>query len=218
MEEVLLKKMEEDAVAGGLKLHRSRLDANTELKEQIQELPWDKRPVILIGGSFNSEKRATRVMKEGSEQIRELMEKLDPEENFFVIGHKVSGYEKYLVDHNEKNFRIFAIVPALISAEEKRRLLEAGVNIRVSTEIEGMGIYKSFNYEIFERRPSVVLGFDGNSAGANLIQEAKNGKGRAQILIWEKSATLREKAVSLEGYVRFFDKNHPLSELVAEAE
>jgi hypothetical protein len=212
MEEVLLKKMEEAAV-GGLKLHRSRLDANTELKEQIHELPWDKMPVILMGGSFNSEKRATRVMKEGSEQIRALMEKLDPEEYFFVIGHKMNGYEKYLVDHNEKEFRIFAIVPALITAEEKRKLLEAGVSIRVSTEIEGMGIYKSFNYEIFERRPSVVLGFDGNSAGANLIQEAKNGKGRAQIYIWDKSATLREKAVSLEGYVNFFDKNNQLTDM-----
>ena len=212
MEEVLLKKME-DAAVGGLKLHRSRLDANTELKEQIHELPWDKMPVILMGGSFNSEKRATRVMKEGSEQIRALMEKLDPEEYFFVIGHKMNGYEKYLVDHNEKEFRIFAIVPALITAEEKRKLLEAGVSIRVSTEIEGMGIYKSFNYEIFERRPSVVLGFDGNSAGANLIQEAKNGKGRAQIYIWDKSATLREKAVSLEGYVNFFDKNNQLTDM-----
>lgn len=69
-----------------------------------------------------------------------------------------------------------------------------------------MGIYKSFNYEIFERRPSVLLGFDGNSAGANLIQEAKNGKGKARILIWEKSSALREKARSLEGYVHFFDK------------
>ena len=33
----------------------------------------------------------------------------------------------------------------------------------ISTESEELGIYKSFNYEIFERRPSVVLAFDGNS-------------------------------------------------------
>ena len=68
-----------------------------------------------------------------------------------------------------------------------------------------MGIYKSFNYEIFERRPSIVIGFDGNSAGANLIQEAKNGKGKASIFVYSGSKGLKEKAESLEGYVTFFE-------------
>lgn len=79
------------------------------------------------------------------------------------------------------------------------------VRIRVSTESQAMGIYKSFNYEIFERRPSVVVAFDGNSAAENLIQEAKNGKGDAKILVWERAGALRRKAVSLEGYVRLFE-------------
>jgi len=67
-----------------------------------------------------------------------------------------------------------------------------------------MGIYKSFNYEIFERRPSLVICFDGNSAVENLIQEARNGKGKAAIFVWERAQSLRRKALSLEGYVHIF--------------
>ena len=64
-----------------------------------------------------------------------------------------------------------------------------------------MGIYKSFNYEIFERRNSVLFAFDGNSSIANLIQEARNGKGNTYIYIYPNSPLLRAKASSLEGYV-----------------
>ena len=93
----------------------------------------------------------------------------------------------------------------MLDPAEIRRLKKAGVSIRVSPESEDMGIYKSFNYEIFERRPSIVIGFDGNSAGANLIQEAKNGKGKASIFVYSGSKGLKEKAESLEGYVSFFE-------------
>ena len=103
----------------------------------------------------------------------------------------------------------------MLTREECRQLEEAGVRIRISTESESMGIYKSFNYEIFERRPSLLIGFDGNSAGENMIQEAKNGKGKAGIFIWEKSRTLREKASSLEGYVWFFNSKKPLADQVS---
>lgn len=206
LEETLLDEMEK-ATVGNMSLKGKRaLDANREFSSQIRELPWDKTPVVLLGGSFNTEKRATRVTEEGIKQLTEAMEFLNPEEAFFCIGHKLSGYEKYLLEHNEKKFDIFAFVPSLVSASAAKNLQEAGVSIRVSTEGEGMGIYKSFNYEIFERRPSLVLAFDGNSAAQNMIQEAKNGKGRAAILIWEKSKTLREKALSLEGYISFFSE------------
>jgi adenosine deaminase len=216
-EDVLLGKMEEaEARSGGLRLRRNhRVDANTELKDSIRELPWDRLPVILMGGSFNSEKRATRITEEGGRQLDALLESLNPEEVFFVIGNRLRGYEKYLLEHNEKGFLIYAFVPSLVTREECRQLEEAGVRIRVSTESEGMGIYKSFNYEIFERRPSLLIGFDGNSAGENMIQEAKNGKGKAGIFIWEKSRTLREKASSLEGYVRFFNSKKPLADQVS---
>ena len=73
-----------------------------------------------------------------------------------------------------------------------------------------MGIYKSFNYEIFERRPSVVVAFDGNSAAINLIQEAKNGKGKSSIFVWSGSKNLMQKAKSLQGYVYSFDSETPL--------
>ena len=151
---------------------------------------------------------------EGTQEIDRLLMNLDPEETFFVVGHKMSGYEKYLVEQNThlgNPFKIYAFVTSLISKEEGKRLLEADVNIRVSPESEGMGLYKSFNYEIFERRPSILLGFDGNSAGANLIQEAKNGKGHAGIYVWDKCLALRQKAESLEGYVTFFGEGNPLS-------
>ena len=64
-----------------------------------------------------------------------------------------------------------------------------------------MGIYKSFNYEIFERRNCTLFAFDGNSSIANLVQEARNGKGQARIFVYPKSPMLKAKAASLEGYV-----------------
>ncbi len=206
LEGFLLARMEKAEQTGrGVSLARNRrLDANQELKDRIAELPWDKTPVILMGGSFNTENRTTRVTEEGQEILDRILRRLDPEEYFFVIGHKMSGYEKYLVDNNKRGYTIFSIVPSRITPKIRESLLSSDVSIRVSTESEGMGIYKSFNYEIFERRPSLVLGFDGNSAGINLIQEAKNGKGHAKIYVWEKCRALKEKAQSLEGYVKFF--------------
>ncbi|MGI6117706.1 MAG: adenosine deaminase [Bilifractor sp.] len=196
-----------------IRLGRSRkADANTELAPMIRELPWDAMPVIVAGGSFNTAKRTTRVSEEGIRQLESLMNTLSPEEAFFVIGYRMSGYEKYLLDHNQKGFRIFCFVPSRVTAAEEKRICESRVTVRVSTESEGMGIYKSFNYEIFERRPSIVICFDGNSAAENLIQEAKNGKGRAAIFVWDRASSLRKKAQSLKGYVRFFGNGAPLSE------
>ena len=73
--------------------------------------------------------------------------------------------------------------------------------IRISTESQEMGIYKSFNYEIFERRNCALFAFSGNSSIANLVQEARNGKGRTWIFVHPKSAMLKAKAKSLDGYV-----------------
>ena len=67
--------------------------------------------------------------------------------------------------------------------------------------------FKSFNYEIFERRKSVVIAFDGNSPVLNLVQEAKNGKGKSKIYVNQENQLLREKANSLEGYVIPFGLN-----------
>ena len=112
------------------------------------------------------------------------------------------------MENNKKGFTIYAVVPSLLSDKEIEKLKKAKDKIRVSTESEGMGIYKSFNYEIFERRPSLVVAFDGNSAAANLIQEARNGKGKSAILVWSRSKTLQQKANSLQGYVEIFDEEN----------
>lgn len=191
---------------------RKLLDSNTELEDQIEELPWDRMPVVVAGGSFNTQKRTTRVTPEGTELVEKMVEQLSPREYFFVLGHTLQGYERHLLVCNRKRaeegkepFRIFCFVPARLTKTQLQRLKKENVRIRVSTESQAMGIYKSFNYEIFERRPSVVVAFDGNSAAENLIQEAKNGKGDAKILVWERAGALRRKAVSLEGYVRLFE-------------
>jgi len=213
MEEVLLEKMQAVTISKAKAKSAPKLDANTELKDQIEEITWDRTPVVLLGGSFNTENRTTKISANAIKQMDDMLEYMSPDEVCFVIGHKLSGYEKYLLDHNDKGFRIYSFVPALITKKEAEKIKEADVKVRVSIESEGMGIYKSINYEIFERRPSVVVAFDGNSAAANLIQEAKNGKGHSAILIWNHSKTLMQKAKSLHGYVYSFDGEIPLTDI-----
>ena len=75
------------------------------------------------------------------------------------------------------------------------------MKVRVAIEAEAMGVYKSISYEIFKRRESTLIALDGNSAGANLIQEAKNAKYKCRICVYSRSRVLKSKAESLEGYV-----------------
>ena len=118
-----------------------------------------------------------------------------------MVGHKLLGHEKYLVQNNRR-FDIYSIIPSLMDKKQIKRLEQADIKgIRLSTESQEMGIYKSFNYEIFERRNCALLAFDGNSSVANLVQEARNGKGKARIFVYPKSAMLKAKAASLQGYV-----------------
>ena len=94
------------------------------------------------------------------------------------------------------------------------KLAKANIKgIRISTEAQEMGIYKSFNYEIFERRNCALFAFDGNSAIANLVQEARNGKGRTRIFVYPKSTMLKAKAHSLHGYVTI---NASVDEVIAK--
>ncbi|NLD84054.1 MAG: adenosine deaminase, partial [Clostridiales bacterium] len=85
---------------------------------------------------------------------------------------------------------------------EKNKLVKAGVGVVVSIEDSGMGLYKSFSDEIFNRMPSALLAFDGNSAALNLIQDARNGSQKCRIFISPRSRGLTAKARMLEGYVR----------------
>ena len=170
-------------------------------KSRIADLPWDKYPVIIAGGSFTSDTASTKVSESDRQLLQALLDQLDPEKVFFVVGHKLLGHEKYIVQNNQK-FDVYSIIPSLMSPKQMQKLLRANLKgIRISTESQEMGIYKSFNYEIFERRNCVLLAFDGNSSIANLVQEARNGKGRAWIYVYPKSAMLKAKAKSLEGYV-----------------
>lgn len=170
-------------------------------KERIVELPWDKYPVIIAGGSFTSGNASAKLSDRDREVLDALLDRLDPNKVFFVVGHRLSGHERYIVENN-RGFDIYSIIPALMDEKQMRRLSQAEIKgIRISTESQEMGIYKSFNYEIFERRNCVLMAFDGNSAIANLVQEARNGKGRAYIFAYPKSAMLKAKATSLEGYV-----------------
>jgi len=217
IEDVLLEKMQTVKIAS-VKSSKGQaiLDSNTELKEQISEITWDRLPVVLLGGSFNTESRATKLSANATKQIDELMEFLNPDEVCFVIGNKLAGYEKYILDHNTKGFRVYSFVPAVISKAEAKRIKNTEVKVRVSTESQAMGLYKSFNYEIFERRPSVVVAFDGNSAAINLIQEAKNGKGKSSIFVWSGSKNLMQKAKSLQGYVHSFGGDNSLVDSISE--
>lgn len=190
-------------------------DASAVLKKKIREYPWDKMPIVLCGGSFNTEKRKSEMNTESLKVVDALLRELDPKKVFFVIGHTLSAYEGYLLEH-KGSFEVFSVVPAVINRTERELLKNADVAVRISTEIKGMAIYKSFNYEIFERRNSVVLAFDGNSPAANLIQEARNGKGNSTILIDARSASLRKKAESLEGYAKIFASEEEVMEELKE--
>lgn len=189
-----------------------RINHNIEsekiLKNKIKKLPEDKIPIIIAGGSFNAKNRVTQTTEAGIQMLEELIQKIDNKKVYFVIGHKMEGYEKAIIDISKKlhkKFEVCAIIPKMISTEEANKLMDTAITgIRISTENEGLGIYKSFNYEIFERRSSVVIAFDGNSPVSNLIQEAKNGKGKAKIYVNQDNYNLRVKAKTLQGYVTSF--------------
>ena len=184
---------------------RIGISSKEYLKEKIKELPTNKVPIVIAGGSFNAQGRETVLTEEGKKLLTELIKKVNSDKAYFVIGHKMQGYEEAILDISKKlnkKFEIDAIIPKTITEETKNKLLNTEINaVRISTESEDSGIYKSFNYEIFERRSSVVVAFDGNSPVSNLVQEAKNGKGKSKIYVNDENSLLHEKANTLEGYV-----------------
>ena len=180
------------------------------LSDRIVPFPDGMTPVVVAGGSFHSSRRSVRMREEDKQLISTLLDRLDPEKYFFVIGHRLAGQEGWLVRENRGRFRIFAIVPAEITPAEQAKLAESGVSVRVSIESAAMGLYESVADEIFNRRPSVLLAFDGNSAALNLVQEARNGREKCRIYLNTRSRELAAKASVLEGYVR------PLSALTED--
>ena len=181
-----------------------KTDAELLLSGQIAPFPEGKMPVILAGGSFNSDRHTTQVREEGKQLLEALLESADPEKVFFVIGHRLCGYEKYLVENNGNRFQIFAFVPGMLTGAEAGRLKASNVSVRPAIEQNGNGLYKSIAYEVFKRMPSVLLAFDGNSPAVNLVQEAKNGRYKCRIYLDMHSRTLAAKGKTLQGYVQLF--------------
>lgn len=205
-----LTKLEKENIEKGKKNNEpmrinSNIEAEVKLRGKIKQLPENKVPIIIAGGSFNKKGRNTEVTEEGKRILEKLIQQIDANKVYFVIGHKMEGYEKEIIDISEKlnkKFEIDAIIPKMITEEESNKLLSKNLDgVRISIESDEMGIYKSFNYEIFERRNSVVMAFDGNSPVSNLVQEAKNGKGKAKIYVNDKNPILYDKATNLGGYV-----------------
>ena len=77
MEEVLLEKMQRVKISGGLSGGEERLDANREFKDRISDITWDRFPVVLLGGSFNTENRATRITEAGKKELIKKLVSLD---------------------------------------------------------------------------------------------------------------------------------------------
>ena len=222
--EALAELEKENHIKGKQNKTEMRINTNLEtqevLSQKVKQLPTDKVPIIIAGGSFNKKGRYTEVTPEGKELLKQLLSKVDANKAYFVIGHKMQGYEKEIVELNKdmnKHFEINAIVPKMISQTDSDNILQENIDgISISIESDEMGIYKSFNYEIFERRNSVVMAFDGNSPVSNLIQEAKNGKGKAKIYVNEDSPSLFDKAVSLNGYAIPFKTNQNIVDKIIE--
>ena len=199
----------------------NRLNSYNVFKEKIVNLPQNKTPIIIAGGSFNSKGRVTMPNEAIKKSLKELLEKVDNKNTYILIGHKMQGYERAVLDISKelnKKFDVTAVVPKYVSEEIKENLDSSQdlSGIYVSPDPSELGIYKSFNYEIFERRNSVVVAFDGNSPVSNLIQEAKNGKGKAKIYVNSDVDVLKEKAKSLDGYVRLFNTSEDLAKEILE--
>lgn len=92
------------------------------LKEKIKDLPTDKVPIIIAGGSFNAQGRETMLTEAGRKILTELIERVNDKKAYFVIGHKMQGYEKAIVDISRnlnKKFEIDAIIPKIITENTK---------------------------------------------------------------------------------------------------
>jgi len=197
----------------------NKIRADEAFKEKIVHgLPMNKMPIIIAGGSFNAKGVQINVEEKGTQILEKLVEKINLEKAYFVIGHKLKGYEEQIVEicnRKNKNIEIYAIIPKLLTKEEKERLSSVKLTgVCISIESEGSGIYKSFNYEIFERRNSIVIAFGGNSPISNLVQEAKNGKGKSKIYVNSENDNLRQKAKNLEGYVTPFNFDSDIATII----
>lgn len=193
-------------------------DSAAELSDRIRELPLDMIPVVIAGGSFNNAHHVTTIEEQECRLLDDLIKKGDPGKLFFAIGPSISGYEKYVLDRCKDKFKVFCFVPASITESELSKLRETETGIRVSIESSPLGTYKSFAYEIFKRRQSVMIALDGNSAACNLMQDARNSKYESRIFVDEKSDVLKSKAESLQGYITLLHEGDDADEILRYVE
>jgi len=197
------KKIAEQKLDNNNEEDKIELINSLDLGSQITKLDKDKMPIVVVGGSFNNQRHRLSVNKDNLALLDYLLKHGDPNRYCFVFGYELKAYEKYLLENNKGKFDLYVIVPAYLDKNHYEKIKKSKVKVIVSPEKEPMGLYKSFAYEIFKRRKSILLGFDANSAGLNVIQEAKNAK-KCQIYISEHSRLLKIKAQSLIGYVNLF--------------
>ncbi len=205
------------ALTGRMLDHTEKEDAATAFAGMTEEMDPSLLPVIIAGGSFNNSTHRTVMRPEFLRLIDSLLETADPSKVCFVIGHRLTAYEKYLFDRNRGKFRIYAFTPSEVDRNQKLALTGRPLSIRVAIEPSSMGLYKSIAYEIFKRRTSVLLALDGNSGAVNLVQEAKNARCRCDIFVNPHSKMLREKARSLRGYVTMLDSSGSIPDQITEA-
>ena len=142
----------EQADVSPVKFEISKQPSYPVFKSRIAELPWDKYPIIIAGGSFTSSTGTQKISDSDRQLLDAMLEQLDPRTVFFVVGHKLREHEKYLVQNNRK-FDIYCIIPSLMDPQQIRRLAQADIKgIRISTESQEMGIYKSVTYSLSSRR------------------------------------------------------------------
>ena len=204
------------SLTGRLFEHSGSEDSSSAFADMTEEIDPSLMPVIIAGGSFNNSTHRTVTRPEYTRMIDSILDEADPSKVCFVIGHRLTAYEKYLYEKSGGRFRIYAFVPSEVDRNQKKVLLDKGLGIRVAIEPSSMGLYKSIAYEIFKRRPSVLLALDGNSGAVNLVQEAKNGKYKCGIYINPHSKMLKEKARSLKGYVTLLDASGTVPSQIEE--
>ncbi len=197
-----------------LKEISKKLASEEALKEMIHPLPINKKPIVICGGSYNNDMHLTKIKPEECRVLDRLLDTADPEKHYFVIGNQLKGYEQYLKEQDQGRFEIYAYIPSVLEEKDALRLRnEKDLKYRVSIESEQMGLYKSVAFEIFKQRNSILLAFDGNSAAANLIQEANNSKYKCRIFIDENRKLLMQKAQNLKGYITLFQDETIVEEL-----
>lgn len=219
IQEGIIKSIEERKKSGKRIEFTKGLDADKLFKNRITKMPEGKMPVIVAGGSFNSQGRETVLTDKSRKILEELVERLSVEKAYFVVGHKMQGYEKELIDvikEKGKKFQVTAVVPRKINEQIKENIEGKVDNVYISKLNEEAGIYMGFRNGIFDHVPAMVFAFDGNSPVNNLIQDAKNTKNKT-IYVNEDVRALREKAELLQGYVKTFkEENGVINKILSD--